>query len=1782
MPAINVARTDTFEQQRVKINDIGSQVFNITQGGSDLATGNLKLGDGTRTTPSLAFTSDSTLGIYKPQDGYFGYVYSGRKLLDISPETFISYQDIVLQQKIIDGSTISLNSGGSNYDPGSYSNISLTGGTGFGALANINVDDYSGTITNSGANYTPGSYILVPLDGGNGTGAEGSFVIDDIDGDILDAGTGYIPGVYPAVLLTGGSGTGAEAEITITGNTSITTTVSNAGTGYTDGSYPAVLLFNEPTQTFAVTVIANPGSAPPDNVYQIDGNTQATLSLTKGNTYWFDVSDASNAGHPFVLQLSDGSPLPADQYTISQNGSGGNSGSFIELVIKPDATASQLKYDCAVHPNMGAGVNLSTGTLGDYGNGAVAQVDVSSGSVTNFTIITAGDDYKTSDILRVGTDILGSGNGFSATISNITYDGIVSAITVTDPGQNYAIDDVLSFSNTSVGGTGSGFSYTVTTNPGILTEITFSQYGTGYQINDVLFLPEEVTNVSASLNGSIDGLTTTLSTGSTNITVSDTSGISAGMLVFTQQGSTGTLDPATVVQSVISSTVIELSLAPTGDGAATLSFNTQEPSSSITLPSTAGIFVGYAVVKLSGDGVLDADTTVTSVDTNTNVIGLSANALTPGPVVLEFVPPYGKVTQRAEYTIQNLGVVSSVTLADGGIGYSELDDLSVNAFDLTQNITYLVTNKNLQTLTFNPALTAGTISVGDEVRLADRDLVTFTEDTTPTLNPTTAPSSGSLSTTLSNSSATITVSSTGGISAGMRVLQDPSDTGLLDFNTTVLSVDSATDLTLSLTPIVSGAANLTFATDESATYNNVTSTSSGDGTGATFNVVRSPDGAVATVQLNSAGNFYLQNDTITISGSDLGGSSPTHDIVLTVSSVLELQNSTVYETILSGSDISGIRIDAGTYVDGGEIYIPDSGITTYTVDTASTIQYRFFLDVGSGEEYNPSITLYSGNTYNFDFSDTSNSGHVFSLSKYRDGIWGPSYIENVSTTLDVNNSTITVADTTGILPGMVVEVTAGSGELVGDTFVESVPDSTSVVLTKEPQTSGSATLSFRGVEYTDSVTRSGSNLLIRISDATPNLYYYCATPSADHANEGGFDNEENAVTVDTNNPKTFGSGLSVTVNDISSTDVVSLDISTGKLKSSSFETQSAAIETATFGTSLTSPDGTINALTCSSITSSATLALTSTDFNIVSNVSIGTSTDTKVTIQGSTGNITTTGVLKTTNSINVNDKIIITDNDISSTSGNDILLSPATGRVAKVNTTSAITIPAGTTAQRPTSGIVEDGSIRFNTESGQYEGYSASTSSWSSLGGVRDLDGNTYIAAEASVGANDNTLYFFNDGNNTVSVTPNYLQFVNVKKVRSVNTTAPTYTDYTTNTQVTLGQYLKYRNNIYEVTTAGQTGTSGNEPTHTTGAVTNGTAELTWYASAVAPLTFEEIEEVRIDPLGSTDLVVNNELRFSNNVISTDLQDLIIRPNAGKKITLDAASSLVVPVGDINQRGVAAQGSIRYNTTISQYEGYDGSNWTSLGGVKDVDGNTYIIPELSPGSNENILFFYNDGVNTMRLSTSSLEFTNIDAITSQNNNLDIEAETVNFNSLAATIDTSGTSTFISTTKDNLDLGLAVGLNVDPLLRLDINGDIYLNKAFGTGSFDGLKLFNSDLSSFELSDFAFTSDDIALIKGGTNSGASVLYDPARQSGAKVTVSVVNQTTGDKEMIEYQVIDKGSDIFHTDIGNLKTGNDLVTSVFDFDANNNVRVTFTLDTNMTVGDVVNITVVKHVFKK
>jgi len=140
MPAINVAKTDTFEIQRQKINNIGTQIFNISAGGSDLATGELKLGDGTKTAPSLAFTSEGTLGLYKPASQEIGFVAAGKDIINYRPDGIYSFQDLYIRKRILLNSGLTIQDEGQNYDPGVYTGLDLTGGSGSNGLIDIVVE----------------------------------------------------------------------------------------------------------------------------------------------------------------------------------------------------------------------------------------------------------------------------------------------------------------------------------------------------------------------------------------------------------------------------------------------------------------------------------------------------------------------------------------------------------------------------------------------------------------------------------------------------------------------------------------------------------------------------------------------------------------------------------------------------------------------------------------------------------------------------------------------------------------------------------------------------------------------------------------------------------------------------------------------------------------------------------------------------------------------------------------------------------------------------------------------------------------------------------------------------------------------------------------------------------------------------------------------------------------------------------------------------------------------------------------------------------------------------------------------------------------------------------------------------------------------------------------------------------------------------------------------------------------------------------------------------------
>ena len=82
---------------------------------------------------------------------------------------------------------------------------------------------------------------------------------------------------------------------------------------------------------------------------------------------------------------------------------------------------------------------------------------------------------------------------------------------------------------------------------------------------------------------------------------------------------------------------------------------------------------------------------------------------------------------------------------------------------------------------------------------------------------------------------------------------------------------------------------------------------------------------------------------------------------------------------------------------------------------------------------------------------------------------------------------------------------------------------------------------------------------------------------------------------------------------------------------------------------------------------------------------------------------------------------------------------PTTGTITSLTTFGFLQVPSGTTAQRPW--VPANGMIRYNSTQSSFEGYASSA--WSSLGGVKSVDGYTYIQAETSAGNSNGDLDFY-------------------------------------------------------------------------------------------------------------------------------------------------------------------------------------------------------------------------------------------------------------------------------------------------------------------------------------------------------------------------------------------------------------------------------------------------------
>ena len=421
---------------------------------------------------------------------------------------------------------------------------------------------------------------------------------------------------------------------------------------------------------------------------------------------------------------------------------------------------------------------------------------------------------------------------------------------------------------------------------------------------------------------------------------------------------------------------------------------------------------------------------------------------------------------------------------------------------------------------------------------------------------------------------------------------------------------------------------------------------------------------------------------------------------------------------------------------------------------------------------------------------------------------------------------------------------------------------------------------------------------------------------------------------------------------------------------------------------------------------------------------VGTVTHTGAVTQ--TGDLTQTGSTEITGTLTVDSTaqfqdIKIDTNVITTTIGNNnlVLKANGTGIVIIPEDDVSITQTLTVTGTTSTTTINNTGTITsdtFNTTNVSINGNTITSRTGDSnlileasgtgkiyvpnnnvsLGKTLTVNGNTALAdtsitgtltitgATTQTGDVDQTGSYTLHGNLTVD---NIAQFKDVNITNNVITT----TIGNNNLQLSAagtGRIYVPTNNVTIENNLTVVGTSTTSTINNTGTVTSGTfstgnisingntiqttvsnSNLQLQAAGTGYITLEQFD------------VQENEIRINTG------SDMVLTPNGTGIVTVNSTQSIKLPVGNTAARPTGAAGMIRFNSQLSRYEGYDGSNWIRLDGVEDADGNTKITAELTPGANDNTIRFYTNGTQVADLTSTRLNVINlnVDAININDN-----------------------------------------------------------------------------------------------------------------------------------------------------------------------------------------------------
>jgi hypothetical protein len=233
-------------------------------------------------------------------------------------------------------------------------------------------------------------------------------------------------------------------------------------------------------------------------------------------------------------------------------------------------------------------------------------------------------------------------------------------------------------------------------------------------------------------------------------------------------------------------------------------------------------------------------------------------------------------------------------------------------------------------------------------------------------------------------------------------------------------------------------------------------------------------------------------------------------------------------------------------------------------------------------------------------------------------------------------------------------------------------------------------------------------------------------------------------------------------------------------------------------------------------------------------------------------------------------------------------------------------------------------------------------------------------------------------------------------------------------------------------------------------------------------------------------------------------------------IAATGTSHWTLPVGTTGNRPVSpAAGMVRYNSTITSFEGYSSGAWSSLGGVSSVDKFTYIQAETSANaSNGDLDFFAEDAAGTAATQVGQWNRTNLKDYTgtlvgtqTTQNVFNATATTVNAFGAATTLSLGAASGTATVNNSTVTLANATALN--------ING---ASPAIATTSTTA-SLFNSTVTTLNIGGAA-TTISIGAATGTLtiNNANTVITGNLTVNG---TTTTINSTVTSVDDIEFEL-------------------------------------------------------------